>query len=181
MLKNIIGDWGAELSDGDYACALAALGVLEATGTEQHRASSDPAELLAALRQEFRNGERTPVWRKAQNVGRATTVASWRETVHTDAAALAAAWRRYVGDCRHPRQRPRLALLSDWRSRGDLFDFDALWAWLNHRDNGLQALLVADGRASLARARWHWPLQVGAVAGAEGDGILATLRKARSR
>jgi hypothetical protein len=180
VLKNIIGDWGAELSDGDYACALAALGVLEATGTEQHRASSDPAELLAALKQELRNGERTPVWRKAQNIGRATTVSSWRETVHTDAAALATAWQRYVGDCRHPRQRPRLALLADWRSRVDLFDFDALWAWLNHRESGLQALLVADGRASLARARWHWPLQVGAVAGAEGVGILTALRKARS-
>lgn len=180
MRKDIVGDWGSGLSDGDYACALAALGVLEATGTEQHRASSDPAELLAALRQEFRNGECTPVWRKAQNVGRATTITSWRETVHNDVAALAAAWKQYVGDCRHPRQRPRLALLSDWRARGDLFDFDALWDWLNHRETGLQALLVADGRASLSRARWHWPLQVGAVAGAAGDGILATLRKARA-
>jgi len=179
--KDIVGDWGSGLSDGDYACALAALGVLEATGSEQQRASSDPVELLAALRQEFRNGERTPVWRESQNVGRATTVASWRETIHIDAAALAAAWRRYVAECRHPRQRPRLAVLADWRARGDLFDFDALWAWLNHRDNGLQALLVADGRASLARARWHWPLQVGTVAGAEGDAILATLRQARSQ
>jgi hypothetical protein len=179
--KDIIGDWGSGLSDGDYACALAALGVLEATGSEQHRASSDPVELLAALRMEFRNGERTPVWRESQNVGRATTVASWRETIHVDAAALAAAWRRYVGECRHPRQRPRLAVLADWRARGDLFDFDALWAWLNHRDNGLQALLVADGRASLAQARWHWPLQVGTVAGVEGDAILATLRQARSQ
>jgi len=179
VLKNIIGDWGAGLSDGDYACALAALGVLEATGTEQHRASSDPVALLAALRQEFDNGERTPVWRKAQNIGRATTITSWRETVHVDAAALAAAWREYVGECRHPRQRPRLAVLADWRARGDLFDFDALWAWLSHRDNDLQALLVADGRASLAPARWHWPLRVGTAAGAEGDGILATLRQAR--
>jgi len=178
--KDIIGDWGSGLSDGDYACALAALGVVEATGSEQHRASSDPVELLAALRKEFRNGERTPVWRESQNVGRATTVASWRETIHNDATALAAAWRRYVGECRHPRQRPRLAVLADWRARGDLFDFDALWAWLNHRDNGLQALLVADGRASLARARWHWPLQVGTMAGVEGDAILATLRQARS-
>lgn len=178
MLKNIIGDWGAGLSDGDYACALAALGVLEATGTEQHRASSNPAELLAALRKEFRDGESTPVWRRAQNLGRASTVASWRETVHTDAAALASAWRQYVRECRHPRQRPRLAVPADWRARGDLFDFDALWAWLNHRDNELQALLVADGRATMSPARWHWPLRVGTTAGAEGERILATLRQA---
>ena len=62
----------------------------------------------------------------AQNVGRATTVASWRETVHTDAAALADAWRRYFSAFPHPRQRPRLAVRLDWRDRADLFDFTAL-------------------------------------------------------
>mgnify|MGYP007125332507 CR=1 FL=1 len=61
MQKNIIGNWGADLSDGDYACALAALGVLESRGTEQHPASSDPHEIAAALAAEFEDGERTPV------------------------------------------------------------------------------------------------------------------------
>ena len=145
MLKNIIGDWGSGLSDGDYACALAALGVLEATGSEQHRPGSDPAELVAALQEEFRLGERTVVWRKAQNVNKATTAASWRETEHADAAALAAAWRKYRSGIAHPRQLPRLALTADWRPRADLFDFEALCAWLKHRDVGLQALMLADG------------------------------------
>jgi hypothetical protein len=180
VLKNIIGDWGSGLSDGDYACALAALGVLEATGTEQHHASSDPAELLAALSQEFDHGERTPVWRGAKNLGRATTVASWRQTVHTDAAALAESWRNYIAASSHPRQRPRLALKADWRNRPDLFDFDSLWAWLSRQDNGLQALVMADGHASLSSARWHWPLRVGVPAGAQGAETLATLRDARN-
>ncbi len=179
MLKNIIGSWGSELGDGDYACALAALGVLEATGVEQHHPSSDPAELMAALQEEFRLGERTVVWRNAQNVNQATTAASWRETVHTNAAALAAAWREYRSGIAHPRQMPRLALAADWRSRTDLFDFEALCAWLKHRDVGLQALILADGIPSAVGARWHWPLRVGVPAGKEGAGILATLRKAQ--
>jgi hypothetical protein len=29
MRKDIIGNWGSKLGDADYACALAALGVLE--------------------------------------------------------------------------------------------------------------------------------------------------------
>ena len=177
MLRNIIADWGAGLSDDDYSCALAALGVLEATGAEQHRASSDPAELLAALKKEFHNGEQTVLWRGAQNVGRATTAASWRATVHTDGAALADAWRRYLSAFPHPRQRPRLAVKLDWRDRADLFDFTALCAWL--ADSGAQALVLDDGRASLARPRWHWPLEVGVPAGAEGAGILAALLEAQ--
>ncbi len=177
MLRNIIADWGAGLSDDDYSCALAALGVLEATGAEQHRASSDPAELLAALKKEFHNGEQTVLWRGAQNVGRATTATSWRATVHSDGAALADAWRRYLSAFPHPRQRPRLAVKLDWRDRADLFDFTALCAWL--ADSGAQALVLDDGRASLARPRWHWPLEVGVPAGAEGARILAALLEAQ--
>jgi hypothetical protein len=179
VLKNIIGDWGSGLSDGDYACALAALGVLEAIGSEQHRPGSDPAERVAALQDEFRLGERTVVWRKAQNISKATTATSWRETQHADAAALAAAWREYRRGIAHPRQMPRLALAADWRLRADLFDFEALCAWLKHRDVGLQALMLADGNQGAVGARWHWPLRVGVPAGKECAAILATLRRAR--
>src|SRR5436190_5373509 len=123
MLKNILGDWGSTLSDSDYACALAALGVLEATGTEQHRPSSDPEILAHALDEEFKQGERTPVWRRTF-VGSLVTVDSWRKTIHTDAAALAAAWRLYRSRINHDRQLPRLALAFEWSRRSDLFDFD---------------------------------------------------------
>ena len=179
MLKNIIGDWGSELGDGDYACALAALGVLEATGSEQHRPTSDLAELVALLQEEFGLGERTVVWREAKNVNPATTAASWRKTVHADAAALAAAWRRYRQGITHPRQLPRLAVTADWRGRADLFDFEALCAWLKHRDVGLQALILADRRPGAVGARWHWPLRVGVPAGKDSAAILATLRQAQ--
>lgn len=177
MLRNIIGDWGAGLSDDDYARALAALGVLEATGARQHRASSDPAFLLAALRKELRNGEQTVVWRRAQNLGRATTMESWRATVHTDAGALAEAWRQYFSEFPHPRQRPRLAVTLAWRDRPDLFDFAALAAWLVR--SGVQALVQDDGGGSRARSQWHWPLQVGVPVGNEGAVVLAGLREAQ--
>ncbi|HET9023279.1 MAG TPA: hypothetical protein VFN64_01830, partial [Burkholderiaceae bacterium] len=177
MLRNIIGDWGAGLSDDGYGCALAALGVLEATGTQRHRASSDPAQLLTALKQEFKNGEQTVVWRGAKNAGRATTVASWRETMYTDAASLADAWSRYFAEFAHPRQHPRLAVKLDWRGRADLFDFTALCAWLAR--SGVQALVLDDGRAGPARPRWHWPLQVGVPAGADGAGLLTALGEAQ--
>ena len=49
----------------------------------------------------------------------------------------------------------------------------------NARRFGLQALVMADGRASPSSVPWHWPLQVGVPAGAEGAGILATLREAQ--
>ena len=65
MDKNVVGDWGANLSDRDYGRALAALGVLEATGTQQHGASADPEAILAALREEFNDGDRTAHWRGA--------------------------------------------------------------------------------------------------------------------
>ena len=66
MAKNIIGDWGAGLSDRDYARALAALGSLEASGTDQHQVGDDPQKILAALQEEFKNGDHTVVWRAAR-------------------------------------------------------------------------------------------------------------------
>lgn len=180
MLKNIIGEWGASLNDGDYACALAALGVLEAPGIEQHPAGSDAAALANAIQQELREGGRTAVWRQSWNPGPATTPAAWRRTAHGDAAALAAAWRQYVDSCRHPRQRPRLAVSAAWRARADLFDFEALWGWLGRTEVALQALVVADGQASPPRLRWHWPLRVGVPAGAESTEILSALHAAQA-
>ena len=69
MQRNIIGDWGAGLSDRDYARALAALGSLEASGTQQHQVGADPQKILVALQEEFKDGDRTVVWRDAENVG----------------------------------------------------------------------------------------------------------------
>ena len=181
MLKNIIGEWGASLAEGDYACALAALGVLESRGTRQHRPSSDPAVLVKALEDEFARGERTPVWRFSHRIDPSTTLNSWRETVHTDVAALAAAWRQLLTTIQHPRQLPRLGVELQGRQCTQLFDFDALCAWLKHPDVVLDALVLADARAGRGRIAWHWPLMVGIPVSTENTGILAALNAARTQ
>jgi len=181
MLKNIVGDWGSDLADGDYACALAALGTIEATGTAQHAATSDPAVLASALEEEFRRGERTPTWRGVKNVGPSYTIESWRSTAHVDAAALAGAWRRYLGAIGHPRRAPRLALPLAWRARPDLFDFEALYGWLNHPDVGLNGLVLSDADAGPGRVAWHWPLRVAVPSGPEHAALLAGLHAAEGR
>ena len=59
--KNILGTWGADLSDDDYASALAALGVLESTDLTP-KDPSNPDELAAIIAKVFELGDRTPVW-----------------------------------------------------------------------------------------------------------------------
>ena len=158
MQKNIIGNWGSDLPDGDYACALAALGVLESRGTEQHPASLDSHAIAAALAAEFEDGERTPVWRAAQNVGPHTTLANWQATHHTAAGALAEGWRRHLARCAGtPRQQSCLAVVR--HGRPDLFSDEALVDCLRHPDVGLAALIDELPFPPRPRVLWHWPLQ----------------------
>jgi len=56
--ENIIGSWGADLDDYEYAQAVTALGVLEASGTKQYAPSSNPEVLRDALAVEFEGGEK---------------------------------------------------------------------------------------------------------------------------
>ncbi len=182
MRKNIIGDWGTELSDPDYARALAALGCLESRGTKQHRVGSDSQKILAALQEEFKDGDRTVIWRDAQNVQGITTPKSWRETIHENAQVLAEGWGDYLKEAYHPRLRPRLAVRATWRSRPDLFDFDGLLSWLGSPDVDCEALVLAldDVQAKACQTLWHWPLHVGVPGGVEGEELLATFREVRS-
>ena len=180
MLKNIVGDWGADLDDSDYGCALAALGVLESNTLMEHRRSSHPAALRNALEREFAFGERTPVWRGAFGSDLITTNELWRKTEHKDAAALALAWREYRTVNYHERHRPRLAVVLKWRERSDLFDFNDLCAWLNLVDVSLDALVLASGLEGASGGPWHWPLRVGTPLGIE-DGIVAALRTAQAQ
>jgi hypothetical protein len=173
MQKNIIGNWGSDLSDGDYACALAALGVLESRGTEQHPASSDPHEIAAALAAEFEDGERTPVWRAAQNVGPHTTAAHWQTTRHTSAGALAEGGGCMPRCAGEPRRQPCLAVVR--HGRGDLFSDEALDDCLRHPDVGLAALIGELPFPPRPRP-WHWPLRVGVLPEGDDEPLLATLQ-----
>jgi hypothetical protein len=121
MRKDILGDWGSHLDDADYACALAALGVLESSGTRRHRVAS-----ASALKIEFADGERTAIWRAAKNVNSQTTPATWRRR----RTGTGRRWQPFGGSTGRARgasptiTAPRGG--AQWRSRADLFDFEAL-------------------------------------------------------
>ncbi len=181
MNKNILGDWGAGLNDHDYGRALAALGVLEATGTAQHKASFKPEDILAVLNEEFKDSDRTAIWRGAYNVT-GSTLKSWRETIHQDVQALAEGWELLLQRADHPRQRPRLAVEAGWRRRPDLFDLETLMSLLGADDTGLQALVVAPEELQPEECRtiWHWPLKIGVPAGPQGEPLLVYLQNIRN-
>lgn len=182
MAKNIIGDWGAGLNDRDYARALAALGSLEASRMQKHQVGADPQKILAALQEEFKDGDRTVVWRAAQNVGPWTTPESWRQTIHGDAQALADGWGLLLAQADHPRRRPRLAVRAAWRGYPHLFDFNALLGWLSSPDTACQALVLApeDFWEEDRRTLWHWPLRVGLPTGVDDDWLLDHLQSIRN-
>lgn len=178
MQKTIVGNWGSELNDGDYACALAALGVLQSYHIKRHYYSVD---LVSALQQEFDDGERTPLWRGSDYVVEYTPFDEWLDTLNKSAAELASAWQAYrkLVLYKPERYRPRLAVDLRWRKRTDLFDFNDLCAWLNHDDVGLETLVLAERGKDDLIARWHWPVQVGIPLGTD-DAIFAALRAAQN-
>lgn len=186
MPKNLVGDWGSRLSDDDYSCAIAALGVLESRGIEQHGPTSDPDAIVTALREEFADGERTPVWRGAISEVRA---GSWRHTVHADAAALAAGWRLYVSPDApwrsgerimpfHNRSIPRFAVPSRFYGAREIIDVADLVHWLSRPDVLPSAIVIEDGHA-FGRTHWHWPLRVGVPDGPDDRHIFDTLQSLR--
>ena len=181
MLKRIVGNWGSELDETAYACAIACLGVLESTGSIQHRTSSDRDALVAALATEFSQGERTPLWREAFNVRPALPLESWADTIHWDAPALAGAWQHHRSQIDHPRRGLRLAVSSNWLRQSSLFDADELWAWLSHPDVGLDALVLAPDSTTPRTPPWHWPLRVGVPAGPQSAMLLSALRGAQAQ
>lgn len=112
LQKNIVGAWGADLADDNYACALAALGALVSPGIKP------PGGTLSPALQQFFAGERTIVWRDALDID--TTLASWCDTSDWPADELADWWRTHVSQIAHPRLAPPLALRVAWRRRSDI-------------------------------------------------------------
>lgn len=178
MEKNLIGEWGSDLSDADYSQTLAALGVLESTGTHQHRTSCDLQELVSALRDEIRDGQQTPIWRGAFNIT-GTTLESWHSTIYTNAQALADAWKLLISSTSHNRCLPRLAIDTRWLSRPDLFDFDGLIQWLSHQETSCQSLVLVPDYKSQTKLRttWHWPIRVGIPSDPKCDDMYLCLRR----
>jgi len=159
MKRDVLGDWGAELSDLDYAKALAALGVIESRGTKQHRPSSDPQKVCEAIQQELEGGLRTPLWRWA-HLGGLDPKKYWTDTIHTNVAALAQGWDLALQKATHPRKLPRLAI--DLDPGNELYDIDGLMEALSSVE--AQALVLTPHERTMEQRHtppWHFPVQVG--------------------
>lgn len=180
MEKNIIGSWGADLDDSDYPKAIAALGALEAQGTQKHTPSNDPEVLRDALREEFVGGEKTVVWRNAYNPsGGRPILTRWQNPIHKDAQALSEAWRLYLDSTRHhPRLMPRLAVEAAWQKWPELVDLDNLFDVLSYSGVGSLSLLPQDKYGRDLYPDWHWPVRVGVPAGPDGERLFEQFQAA---
>ncbi len=177
VTKNILGTWGADLSDDDYASALAALGVLESTDLTP-KDPSNPDELAAIIAKVFELGDRTPVWCRNKGPVAGLSPASWQRTLYRDPAPLAAAWRQYLNSIRHERMLPRVAVPAAWRDFPQIFNIDELCAWLG-RAYAVNAVVIVDREPGPPRVPWHWPLRVGVLNDADQLPILDALRAAQ--
>jgi hypothetical protein len=175
MEKRIVGTWGADLTDEEYAAALAALGALESTGTHQYPASGDPTEIAGYLDREFDRGKRCVGWRQALNVAMIDTPDAWMPAVHKNAKALALGWQAYLSRSGHPRHLPRMSLSTKWMTRPDHFSFRELVGWLTSRDL-LASLVIENGEVTPPRTQWRLPLVVGIPAESDIYGALTEAR-----
>jgi hypothetical protein len=109
-MKNIVGSWGADLDDDNYAQAIAALGVLQARASQQYPASNDPNKILRGLLSEMEGGKHTPIWRgMSRDHGYDINYRYWATTIYTDAPALAQAWRLLLKTVEDRHSAPRLS------------------------------------------------------------------------
>lgn len=154
MRRRICGEWGAALSDQEFACALAALGILAGNG--HHWPICDRAELseLPALlksieilpyRFQFRASAWTP-----------DRYAQWLRP----AEEFAAAWKEALpGAC------PALRVLVSLRDADaqDAFPRHDVIPWLRHvlgfPATGLKQ--IAFERDTTTPMSWRWPLRIG--------------------
>jgi hypothetical protein len=181
MIKNIVGNWGADLHQDDYACAIAALGVLEARGTEQYgRISNDPNKVLRGLLTEMEGGRRTPIWRGVWRAsGYDIKARDWGSTIHANAPALAHAWRLLLKELENRRGAPTMAVLSPRPEHSVPLVLDDLAYWLTKPAVGLAALLLATEADSVTPESplLHWPVRVGVPLGSDADAVWDDLQR----
>jgi hypothetical protein len=181
MLKSIVGNWGTDLHDDDYARAIAALGVLQARATHQHGwCNNDPNKLLQALLSEMEEGKRTQIWRGAwYSGGYDIKERDWATTIYTDAHALAQAWRLLLEGVKNRGSAPRTAVLSTSPKQSMPFPLDDLVYWLTRPAVGLAALLLAT-EPEFHRPMHpllHWPVRIGVPLGSDSDHLWNDLQR----
>ncbi|MDR3703144.1 MAG: hypothetical protein P4L56_26095 [Candidatus Sulfopaludibacter sp.] len=145
MRPAALGHWGIQLSAGDFACALAALGVLQ---QEEWTEASDPsAEEVAGRLWDIRvRTEGALAWQWSPGRGRSLL----RPDVLKDA------WKIF-----HERRGPAI----DLELRIEWEPWDPLWtvSELSRPEVGARSVYVAQPERRSPNARWHWPLRLGVL------------------
>ena len=157
MREKIIGDWGAELDDGEYACVVAALGVLSA--------KARPAQ-QRVLSMRLRDGDLSSTLSWAAGNGNLVAwshpnrrASFWADNLPS-AQSLAEAWSQFRST-RYPGLRLTLAASTLTRPLTDVDETDvpALLDLLTHPDARIDAVSVS--WPSRRHSGWNWPIRVG--------------------
>lgn len=190
MDRHGLAAWSLELSDEDFACALAALGVLAALGRDAGNAMRRDGRwqfgaLSGLFAQAMANNRLLP-WRLrlplSGTLGRrvhfAAFVASASRLAPPDAATLAAIWRDFIGGSARsggPQFGPRMALQGAGRDAAALMT----WAsWLNRPEVGAASVFLADTFVSDERSDWQWPFTLATL---PDDALAAPLAELQGR
>jgi len=155
MSRRDFGAWGIELDDDDFACALAALGVLWGEAGEFH-ATGDLARFEASLTEALENAVTPVSWALSFEFGRLSSATS------TSARTLAQAWRAVGHELA---QRPRIELTWASQRAGG-----AHWIaeQLARPAVGAESVYVRQDRPE-ADVSWSWPLRLGFLADPVSD------------
>jgi hypothetical protein len=188
MDRQGLAAWSLEISDADFACALAALGVLSAlprsAGASIHIGGHWE---LGALPQRFHQAmakDRVLRWRlqlpqpgaRGLRLNFAALGAPASRLAPPDAPALAAVWRDFIGGMLlggGPDRSPRLAMQGASRDAAA----QMAWApWLQLGEVGAASVYLADAFASDGRTDWHWPITLATLPGDPLSAPLADLQ-----
>ena len=190
MDRQGLAAWSLELSDEDFACALAALGVLgalgRAAGDSAHREGRWQLGTLPGLFDQAMTEDRVLPWRmrlpkpgtRGLRLHFAALGAPVSRQAPPDAPFLAGIWRDFISGVSHgggPMHGPRLALQGADRDAS----VNMAWVpWLMSREVGAASVFLADAFASDGSTDWYWPFTIATL---PGDPLAAPLAELQGR
>ncbi len=175
MERRRFGQWGIELDPDDFACALAALGVLYFAGKLYQ--PDDPDSLAGILKDIVRDPQKPIGWYLPPSF------AAPLIDVTTSAKDFAAAWKQFSMDYKDdpyggdiPWWRPSIRL----EVQGPLGP-DTFWQveQLARREVGAASVYVRSDRPTQSVA-WRWPLRIGVLSGQASSEFLKQLEAVKN-
>ena len=177
MERRRFGQWGIELDPDDFACALAALGVLHFAGKLYQQLPDDPDSLAGILKDIFRDPQKPIGWYLP------VSFAAPLIDVTTSAKDFAAAWKQFSGNYKEdpyggdiPWWRPSIRL----EVQGPLGP-DTFWQveQLARREVGAASVYIRSDRP-IQSVAWQGPLRIGVLSGQASSEFLKQLEAVKS-